>query len=117
MKKNEELRHDLTKLSEKFDEWSGREVTYTQLVNQKSDIEKELKINIENMGNKEYLKGISRKEDLKGMARKEDLKVISSKGDLVKMAKEMDSKEYFKELMEIINDIKHSFIPHFSTQE
>jgi len=49
---NEELRHDLTKLSEKFDEWSGREVTYTQLGNKKSDIEKELKNNIENMGNK-----------------------------------------------------------------
>ena len=49
---NEELRHDLTKLSEKFDEWSGREVTYTQLANQKSDIYKELKNNIENMGNK-----------------------------------------------------------------
>ena len=69
------------------------------------------------MGNKEYLKGISRKEDLKGMARKEDLKVISSKGDLVKMAKEMHSKEYLQELMELINDIKHSFIRHFSTQE
>ena len=69
------------------------------------------------MGNKEDLKGISSKEDLKGMAIKWDLKVIDSKGDLVKMAKEMDSKEYLQELMEIINDIKHRFIPYFSTQE
>ena len=67
---NEELTHDQTTLSEKFDEWSGREVTYTQLGNKKSDIEKELKNNIENMGNKEYLKGISRKEDLKGMQKR-----------------------------------------------
>ena len=43
---NEELRHDLTKLSEKFDEWSGREVTYTQLENKKIDIEKGLENNI-----------------------------------------------------------------------
>ena len=113
----EELRHDLTKLSEKFDEWSGREMTYTQLENKKSDIEKELKNNIENMGNKEERKGISSKEDLKGMASKEDLKVIASKGDVVKMAKEMDSKEYIQELMELITDIKHRSIPYFSTQE
>ena len=117
MKKNEELTHDLTKLSEKFDEWSGGEVTYTQLGNKESDIEKELKNNIENMGNKEDCKGISSKEDLKGMASKEDLKVIASKGDLVKMAKEMDSKEDLQELVELLNDIKHIFIPHFSTQE
>ena len=107
----------LDKVEWNFDEWSGREVTYTQLGNKKSDIEKELKNNIENMGNKEDCKGISSEEDLKGMASKEDLKVIASKGDLVKMAKEMDSKEDLKELMELINDIKHRFIPYFSTQE
>ena len=99
MKKNEELRHDFTKVSEKFDEWSGREVTYTQLANKKSDIEKELKNNIENMGNKQDRKGISSKEDLKGMASEDDLKVIASKGDLVNMAKKMASKEDIQELV------------------
>ena len=108
MKKNEELKHDFTKLSEKFYEWSGREVTYTQLANKKIDVEKELENNIENMGNK---------EDREGISSKEDLKVIASKRDLVKMAKEMDSKEYLQELIELINDIKHRFIPYFSTHE
>ena len=74
----------------------------------KIDIEKGLENNIENMGNK---------EDRKGISSKEDLKVIASKTDLVKMAKEMDSKEYLQELIELINDIKHRFIPYFSTHE
>ena len=58
---NEKLRLDLSKWSEKFDEWSGSEMTYTQLINQKSDIEKELKKYIETMANEENLKEMDKK--------------------------------------------------------
>ena len=53
------------------------------------------------------------KEDLKGMASKEDLKMMTSKEDLKQVAR----KEDLQELKELMKDIKHSFIPHVSTQE
>ena len=53
-------------------------------------------VKLENkMASEEDLKGMAIKEDVKGMDRKEDI-------------------QYLKELMK---DIKHSFIPHVSTQE
>ena len=38
---NDELRHDLLKLIENFDEWSGSKIKKHQLLNQKSDMENE----------------------------------------------------------------------------
>ena len=38
-------------------------------------------------------------------------------GDLVKLKNKMASKEYIQELKSSMKDIKHSFIPHVSTQE
>ena len=62
-------------------------------------------VKLENkMDNKEDLKGMATKEDLKWMARKEDLKGMGRKQDL-------------QDLKELMKDIKHSFIPHVSTQE
>ena len=47
------------------------------------------------------------------MAIKQDLKRMASKEDLKWMA----IKEYLQDLKEFTRDIKHSFIPHVSTQE
>ena len=58
---NGEMRHNLTKLSENFDEWSEREVPSTQLINQKKYREKEMK---------NIIKTMACKEDLKMMATK-----------------------------------------------
>ena len=59
---------------------------------------------------------MAKNQDLEGMVNKQDLQVIARKGDLVKMTKKMESKEDLQELMEIMNDIKHIFIPNFYTQ-
>ena len=73
---NDELTHDLTKLSERIDEWSGREMKNYQFLNQKIDMEKELKNNIENKASKENLKAMDIKEDLVKMTNEMAIKRI-----------------------------------------
>ena len=71
-------------------------------------------VKLENkMASKDDLKWLASKEDLKMMSSKEDLKGMASEDDL----KGMYRKEYIQDLKELMKDIKHSFIPHASTQE
>ena len=61
---------------------------------------------------------VSKLEDMiKGNVKMDDLVKLENKMASKEDLKEMGSKEDLQELKELLNDIKHTFIPHISTQE
>ena len=61
---------------------------------------------------------VSKLEDMiKGNVKMDDLVKLENKMASKEDLKEMDRKEYLQELKELMNDIKHCFIPHVSTRE